>query len=401
MAINEYYFEDKRYYLIRTSKRGSDNPTDNSRSRKSTRFDERGKRITSKIVAERIEFEFKKEVEQESSGKTIWTWEKWHNEAVRQMKLTLKQGTVKNYDQNITNWLPRDWSIMLVSEITKSDIFNLIFKYIPEQEKSTAHTQHGVLRRIKRILQMALEEGIISRNPADGIKVKVPKPAQKVLNSVEATTLLQEAKNCNHRFYYHWGLALYTGMRNGELYALCWKDIDFPRNIISVTKQWTSKDGLHETKTNKNRIVPISQDLKQLLLELKEMGPFKENLSIGINNMRKDKEAVPVDDLVLPRNRDWRLGNQASVLADFCKAIQITPIKFHDLRATLITNLLSEGVSLAKTMAIAGHNKIGTTNEYLRLAGVDVKKDTMEHLRYRIPTDSSGNVANLFKKNVA
>ena len=38
-----------------------------------------------------------------------------------------------------------------------------------------------------------------------------------------------------------------------------------------------------------------------------------------------------------------------------------------DLRATFITNLLSEGVSLAKVMAIVGHDEVFTNNEYLRL----------------------------------
>jgi len=59
---------------------------------------------------------------------------------------------------------------------------------------------------LMRIFQMAVEEGVISRNPARGIKVKVPSSEQKVLTSDEANKLLREAKLCNHRFYAHWAV---------------------------------------------------------------------------------------------------------------------------------------------------------------------------------------------------
>lgn len=60
------------------------------------------------------------------------------------------------------------------------------------------------------------------------------------------------------------------------------------------------------------------------------------------------------DDLVLPRLDEWTNGMQAQVTKEFCEAIGVTPIKFHDLRATFITNLLASGVPLVKVMAIVG-----------------------------------------------
>jgi site-specific recombinase XerD len=79
---------------------------------------------------------------------------------------------------------------------------------------------------------------------------------------------------------------------------------------------------------------------------------------------------------------------QARVTAEFCRAIEVTPIKFHDLRDTFITNLLSRWVSLARVMSIVGHSQIKTTNCYLRKAGVEVRGVTNE-LGYKVPTDST------------
>lgn len=66
----------------------------------------------------------------------------------------------------------------------------------------------------------------------------------------------------------------------------------------------------------------------------------------------------------------------ASVLREFCESIRITSVKYHDLRATFITNLLAHGESLARVMAIGGHTQIKTANVYLRKAGVDVQGGT-------------------------
>ena len=81
--------------------------------------------------------------------------------------------------------------------------------------------------------------------------------------------LLKMAKDVNHRFYPIWCFAVKTGLRSGEMYALQWSDIDFERDLISITKQWTKKDGFSPTKSSENRLVPISQDLKGFLMELK------------------------------------------------------------------------------------------------------------------------------------
>lgn len=173
----------------------------------------------------------------------------------------------------------------------------------------------------KRIFQMAVEEGVLDRNPCIGVSVRVSEVAQKVLTNAEVEIFLREARNCNHRFYPIWLMALMTGMRSGELFALKWTDLDFDARTISVTKAWSSKCGITSTKTRRTRIVPISDDLLSFLRERK--------LRHGAQN-----------EYVLPHSSEWENGEQARITREFCVGIGITPIKFHDLRATFITNLL-------------------------------------------------------------
>jgi site-specific recombinase XerD len=78
------------------------------------------------------------------------------------------------------------------------------------------------------------------------------------------------------------------------------------------------------------------------------------------------------------------MGDQAEVLKDFCGVLKITLVKFHDLRATFITQLLLKGVPLAQVMAIVGHSQIRTTNVYLRMAGADLTGATNK-LGFQLP----------------
>ena len=165
-------------------------------------------------------------------------------------------------------------------------------------------------------------------------------------------------------------------MRNGEMYALRVSDVDLEAGIIHVTKQFTSKDGLHETKTNLSRVVPIADELRPLLKWFISEGGYKESLWKWKDESKKERELFVWDNLLLPRVSEWKNGEQSSFLRDFCRGMNIPEIKFHDLRATFITNMLSKGVALNVVMSIVGHRRIATTDIYNRLAGVGVKGST-------------------------
>ncbi len=307
------------------------------------------------------------------------------------MKLSCKISTLKCYDGGLKKWLPKDFIELPIEKIKAQDIYKVIFENIGD--KVSPHYQRNLLKMIRRIFQMALEEEVITRNPAIALKVKVPKIQQKVLNSKEADILLEEAFKCKHRFYKVWAFALMTGMRSGEMFALRWKDVDFETGFISVNKQWTNKDGIAPPKNREDRIVPINDDLRRLLMEFRANN---ESYSQELWDSRS-KKTVAIDDFILPRLKEWEHGEQAQVLRNFCQALGISEIRFHDLRATFITNMLSQGASLVQVMSIVGHRKMSTTDEYLRLAGVNINGATKK-LGYSLPCkDLGGQVVSLFQ----
>jgi integrase len=253
--------------------------------------------ITSERQAREVEFQFKVELDTLSKSDRLWTWEKWHEECLRRMKMVLKNSTILNYEGRVKRWAPEEWKLKEIKSFTTNDILDVLEK-IQSSEKRISPKYF--LKLLRRLFQMAVEEGIIEKNPTAFIKLKESRKIQKVLNSKEAEILLQKAQETGHRFFPIWTVAVKTGMRSGEMYALKWTDIDFENDLIKVNKQWTSKDGITQTKTGDYRVVPISSDLRKFLLELKALRGQEES--------------------VLPHLRQWTNGEQAIVLKEFCKS---------------------------------------------------------------------------------
>jgi len=363
MAIRNYTEDGKKYFEVYVN--GFDS--------RGIRVQRKRKGIETLRKAETTEFELMRELVQLKERKVSYRWAEWVHVCLKRMKMNSQPSTVINYQSTLNRWITPKWKDFDLADISREMVYRAIFESVDPKLKP--NTRKCILKFVKRILQMAIEEGILDRNPCAGITVRVAEIDQKVLTNSEVEIFLKEAKAVNHRFYPVWVVALLTGMRSGELFALKWTDIDMDARIISVTRQWTSKNGFGPTKTRLSRVVPVSEELLAFLKSRK-------------------LQAGPGSEFVLPHLTEWSHGDQAKVIKDFCTAIGITPIKFHDLRATFITNLLSRGEALARVMSIVGHSELKTTNGYLRKAGVDVLGGT-DKLGYKLPQESEGKVLSL------
>jgi integrase len=345
-------------------------------------FDIRGKRmqmrkrgIESIKKAQDVEFEFDRSLAIAKEGDVHLRWNEWYIDCLALLKVTYRPSTLYNYDKICHKWINKHLDSKEIRKITKMDIHEILYEKMLEPA-CTQHTRKQVLKIMKRIFQMAMDNGKLDRNPCQGMMVKVPETELTVLNSTEAQRLLQQGKMTNHRFYPVWVVALFTGMRSGELVALKWSDVDFETGQISVSRSWNSKNGFTPTKSQKCRVVPMSDELL----------PFLKAYKLERGN----------EEFVLPRLHEWMRGDAAQVLKDFCRLINITEIRFHDLRATFITNLLSRGTPLVQVMAIVGHTDMETTGVYLRKAGIELVGAT-QNLAYTVPSGEGAKVLEMVR----
>jgi integrase len=330
--------------------------------------------FNSEREAKKAEFDLSSELE---GHKSKVTWKKWIAHVLEKYRVEYRTSTYFNYKHSLNKWFDPIWNEKFVDEIKPSDVHTIVFE---SMAGTSSYTKRGLLKIVKRVFNIAIEEGLIDRNPAVGIRVRCAEANQAVLNKNEIEILLREARRTEHRFFPHWTLALLTGMRSGELYSLRWTDVDLVTGKINISKAWTRYNGEGPTKTAKNRIYPISNECRKFLGELK---------------LRYSKDS----EYALPRLWEWDQGDQAKILKNFCEEIEITPIKFHDLRATFITQMLNNGVPLSKVMAIVGHSSLKTPQGYLRLSGKDIEGAT-EGLNIEVPQDEErlDNVVALRKR---
>ena len=194
----------------------------------------------------------------------------------------------------------------------------------------------------------------------------------------EIQRLLDCAFQEEHPWRHVWAFALLTGMRNGELYALHWDDVDWESKLLTVSKSYNGRlKIIKSTKAGYWRSVPISDELAHVLMELK--------------NITGDEK------FVLPRLPDWKRGMQAHILRSFCVSNGLQSVKFHTLRACFATQLIRQGVEPAKVMKVAGWRDLKTMQHYIRLAGIEITGVT-DSLKILPPTSVMANVVSLTQK---
>ena len=223
---------------------------------------------------------------------------------------------------------------------------------------------HVVLRAM---LNLAREERVITASPLELIRKAAPRhkrPRIEALTQRQAKALLKAARS--HRLEALFMLALTTGMRQGELFALRWSDVDLRRRTLYVQRSAQEVSGeitLVEPKTDLSR--------RRVALS-----------TVAIEALKRRRATASREDhgseLVFPSERGHVLRKSNFLRKDWAPirtAASLPSVRFHDLRHTAASLLLIEGV----------HPKV--VSEMLGHASVRLTLDTYSHL---IPTLQAG-----------
>jgi integrase len=303
----------------------------------------------------------------------------WKAEADKGNAGSYSKVSIMDYFSAMKIWT-RPWLNIIAADLTKAHGRDFV-RRMANNGISISYIKK-VKNIVNRIYDFGIEEGLIlgvKHSPVHGLSLgpkteKVP----DILTADEIKKLLYEAKVQNNPWYPIWAMALLTGMRAGELHALEWSDVDFENNLIRVSKSFCKR--LKVTKSTKAgywRNVPISPDLRLLLLSLK---------------------VKSVTNKVLPGNADWTRLDQCRALKKFLESIRLPKIKFHALRACFATQLLSRGTPAAVVMKICGWRDLKTMDIYLRVAGVEERGATDCLKILPDETDTEGKVVGIFQK---
>lgn len=156
-------------------------------------------------------------------------------------------------------------------------------------------------------------------------------------------------------------LAVYAGLRKGEIAGLRWSAIDFDRGMIRVDRSYNGP-----TKSKHARWVPLSPELAESLKRWR--------LRHGGRQLVVTNDTKPLTRATETAKRTRRA----------CRRAGLAEIKFHELRDTYASHL-AERVSLPIVGAVLGHVDPKTTARYAHIDTEGLARDPRLHLRFAAP----------------
>lgn len=311
--------------------------------------------------------------------------EDFHNLRAESFKSPLAYAREGNYIRHIQDMFGR----MRLSDLKPDDIRHI---YADARKGGMSEAElHGTHVKLRQILQDAVDNELILRNPCT--PVKLPKPTYRErapLTAEEASHFLSclmdeplSAKAAGTM------LLLQCGLRRGEMLGLTWGDIDFKQRTLSVSKQFTNDKTLRAPKSKMSRrTIAINDSLANYLTRWKS----EQLVQLSRYTLSQDEETPVVSGIRVVTTGDGKYATVVNVdghnfdrwFRDFCvdngfgkygnvtrtfvrngkkrtRGTHYSGLVPHALRHTQATLLIGEGADVKTVQARLGHASPSTT----------------------------------------
>ncbi len=256
-----------------------------------------------------------------------------------------------------------------------------IQKFINDLIRENKYSEHTIIL-VYRIVHASFKKAkiikLIKDNPAIGITL--PKIRRKEMNLwtlEQVNDFLRKSKKVKRltRCYIGFLLAIFTGMRQGEILGLRWKDINDEKQTIFIRQTLTQdaelKNGAKNTSSVRSIHIP---DSLFLALKTHRKTIIEEKLQLGQEYNDFDlvlctKNGKPI----IPRNFRKEFYNLS-------EKVNLPKIRFHDLRHTHATILIQQNVNVKLISERLGHSEIGTTLDTYSHVLPNMQKSVSEEL---------------------
>jgi len=314
---------------------------------------------------------------QEDEPPPVLTFGRYADNYLANARQTLKRSTWIDYDGNVRLYLKPAFEDYALEKITRAEIKRLAMEIRGKGKK--AKTAKKVIGTLSAILSEALDDNLITSNPALGLRKLYRSPdfsaggLSKDVNPLtrdELTHLLTTAQNHSvrrgaeieypfRRAYPFLLLLARTGLRLGEALALKWGDIDWRGSFIEVQRAFV-RSRLTTPKNGKSRRVDMSAQLLETLRAIYDER-FEKVVGItpGTHATLASQRAAGLGEWVFPND----CGNimdpdkfRRTTFADLLTAAKMRHIRIHDLRHTYASLLIQACKELHYIQQQLGHH---------------------------------------------
>jgi len=310
-------------------------------------IENRTRRVTTKtkIKKEALKFlsEFNANLEANQTIIEFITLQKYLNQYVEFIGNTHSKSYLRSIKLSFNQLISFTKPAISLKQIT----VRIAQQFISEVHSRSKYGSHLYLRTLKAGFNRAVEWDYLTENPFKKVKLpRSPRAFPKFITESELEIICNKTEKTTLKDLFQF--AFYTGMRLGEITNLKWNAVDLTAKTILVcnTEQFT-------TKSKKERIVPISKKLFNLL------------------NRRIPKIiSIKNDEYIFSKMKGIKF-NEDYISKSFKKAVRAAQlddaIHFHTLRHSFASNLVQRGASIYVVKELLGHGDISTTQIYSHL----------------------------------
>ena len=234
----------------------------------------------------------------------------------------------------------------------------------------SSNSVNGIITVIQSSLKRANELGIAKTYHAGAIRRPTPEETEvKCFTIKEQKTIEKAVLSAPKRKMLGVVVALYTGVRIGELLALDFTSVDMQKRTITVKETcYESKDKngrftkiTDTTKTHRTRVIPLPKQLLPIFKELKA----RSKSGYVIENGKGEQMSVRSYQKSFERLTD-KLG--------------VSKLSFHALRHTFATRALESGMDIKTLSEILGHKSATVTLNRYAHSMIEHKQNAMDKL---------------------
>ncbi len=291
------------------------------------------------------------------------------------VKQTTRPATHLSYSQNVRIHISPALGRIKLAKLTPLHVQGF-YAEMSKAGKSARMLQmnHAILRRA---LSRAVKMGVIPRNVCDAVdRPTIEKHEITPLDAEQVSKLMTAAEG--ERIYPLIVVAVFSGLREGELFGLEWGDIDLKSAKLEVRRTTVDLNGVVTTsppKTGKGqRLVELTKLAVDALTAQKEM-----LIAEGL-------ESCPLVFPNIDGTYQRRFGPFRSGFKAILKKAGLPAIRWHDLRHSAATLLLSTGCHPKIVQERLGHSTIGIT------------MDTYSHVLPTMQREAVDKLDSLFTK---
>lgn len=218
----------------------------------------------------------------------------------------------------------------------------------------TIKNLHGI---IHKALKQAVEVGYLKINPAEACKL--PKTIKPQIQPMDREHIKSFIETVQEDYLFRlFMVALFTGLRSGEVLGLTWECIDFQNGTINVVKQLqrvTKEYHLLPPKNSKPRtIAPASFVLEVLQDQREEQEQWRQ----AAGDLWKNE-----NDFVFTNEIGMHFSQQLlhKHLKNAAVKIGLPSLRFHDLRHTYAVAAIQAGDDIKTVSENLGHASVAFT----------------------------------------